>query len=355
MVHYKEILSSEHESVHFYSDQKVGLEAIIAVHTTFSGVSLGGCRIAHFSSRNSALEDVLKLSQHMTYKSLLCDLNIGGGKSVILIKDHFRKTPDFFLSFGEAVNALGGRYIVSVDMGSDMQDMETIRKVSNHVIGYSEEEGGAGDPGIYTAQGLLSAMKAVALKQWKSDSLENKKICVIGIGDVGKPLVRMLIKESAHLVISDVDIKKVQAVKDIYPKVEIVNPQFALETPCHILSPCAFGGIFTKESVKKLQCDIIAGAANNQLSHSAVGEDIDKRGIIYLPDFAVNSGGLIGVVLRGLRKQDLDKTYQKINTISQIVRVILEKSKETGLSTHKVALNLAQKRYKKIYSKTKIK
>lgn len=351
----KIISSNEHESVHFYSDEKVGLEAIIAIHTTFSGISLGGCRIRNFSSQKEALSDVLRLSKHMTYKSLLFDLNIGGGKSVILTKENFKKTPQFFSAFGEALNSLGGQYIVSVDMGSDIQDMETIRQTSSFVIGYSDIEGGAGDPGVYTARGILSAMKAVAQEKWSNFSLEGKKICLIGIGDVGMPLSQMLIKEGAHLIVSDIDIRKIQAVKNLNQNVRSVDPQTALYTSCDILSPCAFGGVFSKESVKKLDCQIIAGAANNQLLSYDVGRDLHKRGIIYLPDFAINAGGLIGVVLRGLRKKNLEETNNKIDHIAHLVQFIIQTSREKNIPTNKVALNIAKQRYKKIYSKTNIK
>ena len=350
----KKILSSdEHESVHFYYDQRVGLEAIIAVHTTFKGVSLGGCRIKNFTSQNEALKDVLRLSKHMTYKSLLFDLKIGGGKSAILIKKGFKKTPQFFSAFAEAINTLGGQYIVSVDMGSDTEDMEAIRKVSKYVIGYSDKEGGAGDPGLYTARGILRAMQTAVENKWDS-SLKGKKICIIGIGDVGKPLSKMLLEQEAQLIISDTDVKKVQNIKNIDKSVQIVDPKTALQTECDILSPCAFGGVFSKDTVKDLQCKIIAGAANNQLASDGVGLDLKQRGILYLPDFAINSGGLIGVVLRGLRKQSLKETYDKIDHIAHVTRSIIKESEEKNMPTSKVALNIAQQRYKKVYSKTKL-
>ena len=349
------IAPHEHESVHFYSDPKVGLEAIIAVHTTFSGVSLGGCRMSTYSSSNKALEDVLKLSKHMTYKSLMADLDIGGGKSVIVAKKNMKKTPELLRAFASAVNSLGGRYIVSVDMGSDVEDMEILRKNCQWVIGYSDKEGGAGDPGIYTAKGVLSSMKAYADEQWGQPSLKGKKICVSGLGNVGFVLAQMLINEEALLTASDIDIQKAQSVKNLHPdRVEIIDPKKAHTARCDIFSPCALGEVFTEETVLELRCKAIAGAANNQLSSSGAGRKLHQRDILYLPDFVVNSGGLIGVVLRGLKKLSIEEVNKKVEQIGYCTRTIIQKAKKENRPTSEVALNIAKNRYKKTYSKTKI-
>ena len=349
MAEKKVIKTSEHESVHFYSNYKTGLETIMAVHTTFSGVSLGGLRIKDFSTSGEALEDALKLSRHMTYKSLLCDLNIGGGKSVIRVKKGFKKTRAFFESFAEAVNSLGGQYIVSIDMGSDIEDMRTIKQFSPYVIGYSEEEGGAGDPGPFTAHGVLKAMKTASEKLWSSPSLKGKKICVIGIGDVGGPLCGMLLKEGAELLISDINLEKLQPIKN---EAQIVDPAKAPFVECDILSPCAFGGLLTKERAEKMKCRMIAGAANNQLADPEAGPILHQKGICYLPDFAINSGGLVGMVMRGLRKKSIKEVYEKIDRIAGIISLILQESKEKKKPESLVALNMAHERYKKVYSKT---
>ena len=349
------IAPHEHESVHFYSNPKAGLEAVIAVHTTFSGVSLGGCRMNAYSSPKKALEDVLKLSEHMTYKSLMAGLNIGGGKSVILIKKNAKKTPELLQAFSTVVNSLGGRYVVSVDMGSDVEDMEILRKNCRWVIGYSDKEGGAGDPGVYTAKGVLSSMKAYAEEQWGSPCLKGKKICISGLGNVGLPLAKMLIDEEALITAGDIDIKKAQTVKNFNPaQVEIIDPKKAHTAPCDIFSPCALGEVFTEETVLELKCGGIAGAANNQLSSNEAGKMLHQRGILYLPDFVVNAGGLIGVVLRGLRKQPQEEVNKKVEQIGLLTRTIIEKARKQNRPTSEVALNMAKNRYKKTYSKTKV-
>jgi len=349
----KTVRYGEHESIHFYSDEPAGLFAIIAVHTTFSGCSLGGCRIKSFSSEEEAVQEVLRLSEHMTYKSLLCDLKMGGGKSVIVAGPHFKKNPQLLKSFANAVNSLGGRYIVSVDMGSDSEDMEFIKNTTDYVIGYDQKKGGAGDPGVYTARGVLAGMKTALQEKWSTSSFENKKICVVGIGDVGRPLCRQLLKEGALLVVSDIDSKQIDWVKQ-YGEVEVVEPEKAHQVHCDIFSPCATGDVVTAEKVKELNCKVIAGAANNQLSSEEEGKILFQRGILYLPDFAVNAGGLGGVVRGGIRKKSLEETYKKVDDIGELIRDILKESEKRKKPTSQVALEMARKKYNIMHSKTRL-
>ena len=345
-------LKSGHEAVYFYKNDSVGLSAIIAVHTTYSGVSLGGCRIHSFKSDEEALKDVLRLSEHMTYKSLLCDLNIGGGKSVILTRGNStKKTPQLLQAFAQAVNSLNGRYIVSVDMGSDSTDMDLLKKNTDHVIGYDDATGGAGDPGVYTAQGVIAGMRVVARQQWSSPSLKGKKIVVSGIGNVGWALSKSLLEEGAELVISDIDEEKIQEVKNLSSTVQTVSPENAHRESCDIFSPCAQGDVFNEQVVSELQCRVVAGAANNQLTSDSVGKEFFKRRIIYLPDFAVNSGGLIGVVTRGLRGKSLEETQERVDQIGDLIQNILQESDRKGLPTSQVASDMARKKYEKIYSR----
>ncbi|MDE0151231.1 MAG: leucine dehydrogenase [Bdellovibrionales bacterium] len=349
----KTVCYGEHESVHFYSDESVGLFAIIAVHTTFSGCSLGGCRIKSFSSEKEAIQEVLRLSEHMTYKSLLCDLKMGGGKSVIVAGPNFKKTPQLLKSFANAVNSLGGQYIVSVDMGSDSDDMEFIKQTTDYVIGYDQNKGGAGDPGVYTARGVLAGMKTALQEKWSTSSFKDRKICVVGIGDVGRPLCQSLLEEGARLIVSDVDKKQIDWVKQ-FGEVEVVEPRKAHQVPCDIFSPCATGDVFTVENVKELNCQVIAGAANNQLVSEEVGKVLFQRDILYLPDFAVNAGGLVGVVLGGIRKENLEETLKKVDDIEELTRDILQRSEKEKKPTSQVALEMARKKYNIMYSKTRL-
>ena len=350
----KTVRYGEHESVHFYSDESVGLSAIIAIHTTFSGCSLGGCRIKSFATEGEAVQEVLRLSEHMTYKSLLCNLQMGGGKSVIVTSPNFKKTPQLLKAFAHAVNSLGGQYIVSVDMGSDSEDMEFIKKTTDYVIGYDQKKGGAGDPGVYTARGVLAGMRTALQERYPDNtSFKNRRVCVVGLGDVGLPLSQQLMEEGAVLIVSDVDKKKIDLVKE-YGKVEVVEPEKAHQVTCDIFSPCAGGDVFTEENVKELNCRIIAGAANNQLRSEEEGKALFQRGILYLPDFAVNAGGLIGVVLGGIRKKGLEETYKKVEDIGELIRDILQGSEKQKKPPSQVALEMARKKYNIMYSKTRL-
>ena len=343
----------DHQSLHFYSDETAGLEVIIAIHTTYQGVSLGGCRIAPTSSQSDAVKEALRLSTHMTYKSLLCDLNMGGGKSVILKKKGFQKNPKLLKALAEAVNSLGGQYIASVDMGMTEDDMQYLRQFTDYVIGYDEKAGGAGDPGPFTARGVLAGMKTALSEKWNTHSLKNQKILVVGLGGVGYPLAKLLLEEGVNVYVSDVDAQKIQQMKNHSSRVKVVDPSDCCYTKCDILSPCASGDFVTLENIKHLQCKIIAGAANNQLQSNEVGQELFRKNILYVPDFAINSGGLIGVVMHGVRKRSKEETYKKIDDITALIRDIIQQSHQLNLSTNEVALEMAKKKYKAVYSKTK--
>ena len=348
------VFSPEHESVHFYSNNEVGLEAIIAIHSTYDGVGLGGCRIKHFNSKAEALEEALRLSRHMSYKALLFDLKIGGAKSVILMKDETKKTPQLLSAFARAVDGLRGQYVVSVDMGSDSSDMNYISTITPYVIGYDKNKGGAGDPGPLTARGIIAGMKAAALCRWSSPSLKDKKVMITGIGDVGLPLSLSLAEMGADLIVCDVDAEKVHTLRQHAPQVQVINPWEIYTQKCDIFSPCAGGNIFDKETARLFSCEVVAGASNNQLKEDEAGKILHERGILYVPDFAINAGGLIGVVLNGLRKISEEKTLEKIDEIGNVVQSILKESERKNKPTDQLALEIAQKKHKIHASKTKI-
>ena len=348
------LFSSEHESIHFYSNQEVGLEAIIAIHSTFKGVSLGGCRIKNFSSKEVALEEVLRLSRHMSYKALLFDLEIGGAKSVILSKEGIQKTPQLLSAFARAVDSLGGEYIVSVDMGSDSEDMQYIRTITPYVVGYDEEKGGAGDPGLFTSRGVVAGIEKVTQYRWSSSSLKGKKVMILGIGDVGFPLAQELAERGADLIICELNSEKIQKLRQHVSQFKVIDSKEIYNEKCDIFSPCAGGGVFDKKTAPLFNCEVIAGAANNQIQEEEAGKILHERGIVYVPDFAINSGGLIGVVMYGVRKMSKEKTLKKIDQIGDIVQSILKESKNKNKPSDQVALDMAHKKYKIQVSKTKI-
>ena len=253
-----------HEQVIFSHDKALGLKAIIAIHDTTLGPAVGGTRLWAYKQEQEAIEDVLRLSRGMTYKSALAGLNMGGGKAVIM------GTPDqkneFFLRrFGNFVHSLGGRYWTAEDVNMSTSDMEYIRMETPYVLGMPLEMDGFWDPSPMTAYSVFIGIKAAAKRVYGSDSLQGKRVVVQGVGHVGSFLVEQLLKEGAQVKVSDIDQDRLQSMTSKYPSVEVIAQDKVHSVDADILSPCALGGTLNPETIPQLKYSIIAGAANNQL------------------------------------------------------------------------------------------
>jgi leucine dehydrogenase len=342
------ITQHDHEQVFFYRDREIGLLAIIAIHNTALGPSLGGCRMRAYSSADAALNDVLRLAEGMTYKHALCGNNLGGGKGVIVRDSHFKKgRGDIFKSFGRAVEAMGGRYITAEDMGTSVADMEVVRQVTQHVAGTDLNTGGGGDPSPWTARGVFEGMRAALEYKCGSDSFQGRHVAIQGIGHVGIHLATLLIEAGARLTITDTH---ASSLEECARKLgaETVDPQDIFTVPCDIFAPCAVGAILSQESVPRLQCDIIAGAANNQILGEATEGMLMERGILYAPDFAINAGGAILCASEqeegGYRE---DRVRERVGRIYDTTSRILEASQRDKVSPCQVAINMAKERIAK--------
>ena len=258
-----------HEQVVFCSDQDTGLKAIIAIHNTTLGPALGGTRMWDYINEELALHDVLRLSRGMTLKASISGLDLGGGKAVIIGDPNTHKTESLMRKFGEYVDSLGGKYITSKDVGVNTKDMEYIRSVTEHVTGIPEEMGGSGDPSPVTAYGVYMGMKAAAKFRWGGDGLAGKKILVQGVGYVGESLVKHLSSEGASIYISDIDDEKTHRVSKDFGA-EIVEEGSIYNLDVDIYAPCALGATLNTETIDRLNCEVIAGAANNQLEDEHV-------------------------------------------------------------------------------------
>ncbi len=287
----KEIPTPGYERVIEATDSKSSLHCLIAIHDTTLGPSLGGARIYPYKQKEDAIEDVLRLSKGMTYKSALVENGFGGGKSVIIADPKKDKTEQLLETFGQVINSLKGQYIVAEDVGSSVEDMLVIRRQTPYVAALPTEKS-SGDPSRFTAWGVFRGMQAMAMKLWKSPSLRNRRIAIQGLGHVGSRLADLLFWEGAKLTFSDVDIEKITRMAKEYGA-DIVLPDDFLAYPCDILSPCALGGILNKQTIPYLKCQAIAGSANNQLLERGDGRRIKDRGILYAPDFVINAGGII--------------------------------------------------------------
>jgi len=337
---------NNHEQVVFCNDNETGLKAIIAIHNTVLGPSLGGLRMWSYKTEMEALNDVLRLSRGMTYKSAVAGLNLGGGKAVIIGDAKKDKTEALLRRFGKFVNGLSGRYITAEDVGISTKDMEIIHKETNFVTGLPESIGGSGDPSPVTAYGVYLSMKASAKERWGSDSLEGKKVAVQGVGHVGEYLVKLISKEKAKVFITDINEEKLKSVAKEYGA-EVVSGDRIYDLDVDIYAPCALGATVNTDNLNRLKCSVICGAANNQLADEKIhGELVLNKGILYAPDFVVNAGGIINVyseLMKTTREQAMQQAEKIYNTISDVFKI----SKAENVPTYIVANRLAEERIKK--------
>ncbi len=284
----------DHEEVLFCFDRPTGLRAIIAIHDTTLGPALGGTRMWPYATEAEALHDVLRLSRGMTYKSSLAGLDLGGGKAVIIGDARTQKTEAMFRRFGQFVESLNGRYITAEDVGMSTTEMVNIQKETTNVAGLPEEMGGSGDPSPVTAYGVYCGMKAAAKTAYGSDDLNGRKVGIQGAGNVGKALVAYLVKEGAKVFLTDIHEEKLAAIKAEFPAITIVKSEDIYDLDMDIYSPCALGATVNDDTLKRLKCSVIAGAANNQLADEIIhGKAVMEKGILYAPDFLINAGGII--------------------------------------------------------------
>lgn len=333
-----------HEQILFCNDNATGLKAIIAVHNTVLGPALGGTRMWMYNNEMEALTDVMRLSRGMTYKNSISGLNLGGGKAVIIGDSRTMKSEALFRRFGKFVEGLAGKYITAEDVGIGTSDMVWVNMETNHVVGLP---GKSGDPSPVTAQGVYMGMKACAKEQFGNDSLAGKNIVVQGVGHVGEYLVSYLAKENANIFISDIHQDTLKRVSQKYGAT-VVGLDEVYDVDMDIYAPCALGATVNDETLSRLKCSIIAGAANNQLANEAVhGVEVMKKGIIYAPDYALNAGGVINCYseVKGLSSEwALSKANDIYGTISDIVK----RSKSESVPTYQIANKMAEERIEAI-------
>ncbi len=330
----------DHEQLLFCNDNATGLKAIIAVHNTVLGPALGGTRMWTYTNEMEALNDVLRLSRGMTYKNSISGLNLGGGKAVIIGDARSMKSEALFRRFGKFVNSLGGKYITAEDVGISPVDMTWVSMETDHVVGLP---GKSGDPSPVTAHGTYVGMKACAKEQFGSDSLSGKKVAVQGVGHVGEYLVESLAKEGADIYITDIHEPTLKRISETYGA-KVVGLDEIYDIDMDIYAPCALGATVNDDTLSRLKCSIIAGAANNQLKNESVhGKAVMERGMIYAPDFALNAGGVINCYseVKGLSPEwAMGKADEIYGTISNIVK----RSISENVPTYQIANKMAEER-----------
>ncbi len=332
-----------HEQIVFCNDKDTGLKAIIGIHNTVLGPALGGTRMWKYTNEWEALNDVLRLSRGMTYKSAISGLNLGGGKAVIIGDSKLDKTPELITKFGQFINGLSGKYITAEDVGTTTPDMDLIRKSTPYVTGVSESIGGSGNPSPVTAYGVYMGMKAAAKYQFGSDNLEGKKVLVQGIGNVGETLLDYLTKENAIVYITDLNQSRQEEVSKKYGA-SIFMSEDIYAADVDIYAPCALGATINDDTIFKIKAKVIAGGANNQLANEVVhGHILQERGILYAPDFLINAGGIINVYGE-IAKYDKAEAMRRTENIYNTTLSIFDLATSKGITTYQAALTLAEQR-----------
>lgn len=342
---FREIERRGHEQVCFFHFPEVGLKAIIGVHNAVLGPALGGCRMRLYEDETQAIDDVLRLSEGMTYKSSLAGLDLGGGKSVIIADPTMeRGRRELFLKFAECLNHMAGRYITAEDMGTSVSDVKIMREVTKYAAGFAREEGGSGDPSPFTARGVFRGIMAACERKFGSADLTGRKVAVQGVGHVGYFLVERLKEAGAKVTACDVREENIRKTRAEFG-VEVVPPDAIYDVECDVFSPNAIGQTVNPDTIKRIKASIIAGGANNQLLDSSLYKTILDRKILYCPDFVINAGGVISVGAeynQGGWKESW--VVPKVDNIYNTVHTVLDESEKRDRFPEVVAIELAKER-----------
>lgn len=332
----------DYEQVVFCQDKNSGLKAIIVIHDTTLGPSLGGVRMWPYETETAAMEDALRLARGMTYKNAAAGLNLGGGKTVIIGDPKKDKNPEMFRALGRYIQSLNGRYITAEDVGSTVEDMDIIQKETDFVAGTSPGDGSSGDPSPVTAYGIYKGMQAAAQEAFGSNSLAGKTVAVQGVGNVAYRLCEYLHQDGARLIVTDINQEAVQRAVENFGAIA-VNPDEIYSVDCDIYSPCALGATINDQTIPLLKAKVIAGSANNQLDSSKHGDLLYEKGIVYAPDYVINAGGVINVSdeLNGYNKA---RAMKRVEAIYDNLTKVFDISRRDNIPTYLAADRMAEER-----------
>jgi glutamate dehydrogenase/leucine dehydrogenase len=333
------------EQVAFGRDEASGLRAIVAIHSTALGPALGGTRFWPYGSEAEAVTDVCRLARGMTYKHAAAGLDQGGGKAVIWGDPAELRSDALILAYARFVGGLGGRYLTAEDVGTTQADMDLIRSVTPYVTGVSESLGGSGDPSPATAWGVLWAMRAAAELRWGDGGLDDRHVVVSGVGKVGTALVGHLLDDGARVTVADVRRSAVEAVIGSHgtDRITVVDPPAAHTVECDVFAPCALGAVLSAETIPALRCEVVAGSANNQLATDEDDDRLAARGILYVPDYVANAGGVINIAEEP-SGYDRDRAWRRIEGIAGTVREVIALAQRDGITPAEAADRYAEAR-----------
>jgi leucine dehydrogenase len=340
---FRAMADRSYEAVHFFHDADTGLRGVVAIHDTTLGPALGGTRaLSTYETEEAVVTDVMRLARGMTYKAALAGIAHGGGKAVIWLPRTRFDRGRLFTAFGRAVDRLGGRYITTEDSGTSTEDMDFVREGTRHVVGMARTRGGSGDPPPFTAYGVLRGIEAVARFALHRSDLQGLKVSILGVGHVGYPLAKLLKEQGAQLWVADVNEAATTRARDELGA-KIVAPDAIYDLDVDVFSPCALGAILDDRTIPRLRCKAVTGAANNQLAEDRHGLELQKRGIAYAPDYAINAGGLINVA-QEILGYDEARSRAMCSRIFDTITMILERAKAEGSRPELVADRIVEER-----------
>lgn len=339
---FKYLEKYDYEQVVFCQDEAAGLKAIIAIHDTTLGPALGGCRMWSYASDEDAIMDALRLARGMTYKNAAAGLNLGGGKTVIIGNAKTDKSEALFRALGRYIQSLNGRYITAEDVGTSVQDMDTIHMETNYVTGVSQAYGSSGNPSPMTALGVFRGLQATAKVAFGSDELSGKTVAIQGLGSVGYSLAQHLHEVGAKLIVTDINQDALKRAQDEMGA-EVVAPSEIFSVKCDIFSPCALGAIINDDTVDRLRCQVVAGSANNQLAEDRHGDQLHEKGILYAPDYVINSGGVINVADE-LEGYNHERAKKKVENIYSVMLALYDVARRDSIPSYQAADRMAESR-----------
>lgn len=332
-----------HESVHFFHDTDTGLRAVIAIHSTQRGPAGGGCRMWNYDSSREMITDALRLSQGMSFKNAMADLPLGGGKAVIWGDSRKDKTPEMFRALGRAIDSLGGRYWTAEDVGVSPADMKEVATQTRFVAGLDDGAAASGDPSPVTARGVYLGMREAARRVFGTDDMNGRTVAVQGVGHVGGRVCRMLAEAGADLIIADVDQEALNEIAGA-TGARIVAPDDIYDADADIFSPNALGAVVNPKTVDRLKVKLVAGGANNQLSEPEMGEALSEHGILYVPDYVINGGGIINVAAEISGNYDPAWVEAKVQGLVATIAEVLDQAKSENRAPNRIADEIAARR-----------
>ena len=335
----------DYEQLAMYTDKQSGLRALICIHDTTLGPACGGTRMWPFATEEEAITDVLRLARAMTYKSALAGLDLGGGKALIIGDPRTGKSEGLFRAHGRFVNTLGGRFLTTEDVGTVVEDIVHMRKETPYAAGLPESMGGLGGAEVITGYGLYRGAQACCAEVFGSDSLEGRTVAIQGFGKVASNFARHLIEDGAGIIAADVDEGRIALASEM--GATIVAPDDIYDAGADIFSPCALGGVLNSDTIPQIRAPIVAGAANNQLLEDRHAAELRDAGILYAPDFAINSGGVIAIACE-LAGYGRDAALDMASGVYQTISDVIARAKSDGVTTAEAANRQAEARIESV-------